>query len=39
MYFDGVPTQDQVIVPVSVLKVGVTVMVTDWPTLLEAVLP
>jgi hypothetical protein len=39
MYFDGEPMHDQVIVPVSVLKVGLTVMVTAWPTLLDAVLP
>ena len=39
MYFAGVPTHDQVIVPVLVLYVGVTVTVTAWPTLLEAVLP
>ena len=38
-YFDGTPTQDQVIVPVVVLNVGVTVMVTAAPVLVEVVVP
>lgn len=39
MYFAGVPTHDQVMVPVVVLYAGVTVTVTACPTLVEAVLP
>ncbi len=39
MYFAGVPEQDQVIVPVEVLAVGVTVIVKAWPVEMLAVLP
>lgn len=39
MYFDGVPTHDQVRVPVNVLGVGVIVKVTAWPVLVVAVEP
>ena len=39
MYLAGVPAQDQVMVPVLVLAVGVTVRVTAWPVEVLAVLP
>ena len=39
MYLAGEPVQDQVMVPVLVLAVGVTVMVTAWPVEVLAVLP
>src|SRR5688500_12469826 len=39
MYLPGVPWQFQVMVPLAVSNVGVTVMVTAWPVLVAAVEP